>query len=89
MVHVREAILVNTGEWLNRLSNGRILPTPHRVVNPPLERVTVPFFMNTSDDIICHPLANCLAPGATAKFEAITFHDFFEAYLDGSYINRG
>ena len=45
--------------------------------------------MNTSDDIVCHSLPNCLAPGESAKFDAIAFHDFFEAYLDGSYINRG
>ena len=88
VIHVKEAILVNTGEWLKRMSNGRILPTPHRVVNPPIERVTVPFFMNTSDDIVCKPLPNCLASGESAKFDAIAFHDFFEAYLDGSYINR-
>ena len=33
-------------------------------------------------------LPNCAAPRRAAGFDAITFHDFFKAYRDGSYIKR-
>ena len=86
--YVDQGIIVNTGEWLNRLSNRRIIPTPHRVMNPPEERVTVPFFLNGGDDMVCNPVPTCIAPGETPAFAAETFHEFFEAYLEGSYRNR-
>jgi hypothetical protein len=50
--------------------------------------VTVPFFLNGGDDMVCHPLPTCIALGETPAFAPQTFHAFFEAYLEGSYRNR-
>ena len=47
VTYVPGGIIVNTGEWLNQLTNGRFIGTPHRVTCPAAgERITLPFFMD-------------------------------------------
>lgn len=84
-----DAIIVNTGEFLNRWTNGRFIATPHRVLSPAVERVTVPFFLNPNDDAIADPLPTCVTPERPRSYDPLSFYAFFEMFLAGNYTNRG
>lgn len=85
---VRGAMVVNTGEFFNRWTNGRFIATPHRVVPPKKDRYALTFFYNCNDETIADPFPSCIAPGETPKYEPMSFHDFFVTYMDGNYIYR-
>ncbi|MGB3381217.1 MAG: 2-oxoglutarate and iron-dependent oxygenase domain-containing protein, partial [Rhodanobacter sp.] len=56
-----DAIVVNIGDMLQRLSNHVYPSTTHRVVNPPNEnarkpRYSVPFFLHPNPDVMLDPL---------------------------------
>lgn len=85
---LRGAIVVNTGEFLNRWTNGRFIATPHRVVPPKKDRYALTFFFNANDETVADPMPTCITPGAEPKYEPMSFHDFFVTYMDGNYIYR-
>lgn len=76
------AIIVNVGDMLHRMSNGRLLSTPHRVINTTgRERYSVPFFFDPHVSTRIEPL-----PGTgTPRFEPIVFGDFLRAELEAGY----
>jgi isopenicillin N synthase-like dioxygenase len=80
--HIEGAMVVNTGEWLNRLSNGRLLATPHRVTQPIRERISIPFFMDPNDEANDDPVPGALKPGEARKFPPATFGEFYASYID-------
>ncbi|MAS85476.1 MAG: flavonol synthase [Erythrobacteraceae bacterium] len=76
------ALAVNIGDMLERLTNGRLRSTTHRVVNPSGEatrrtRYSMPFFLHFRPDFEIAPLESCIAKGeeGTAP-EPILAHDF-------------
>ncbi len=83
VAYVRGAIVVNTGEWLNHLSNGRFLATPHRVTQPKDERISTPVFIDPNDDAMDTPVPGALKPGEAPKYTPTTWHKFFVSYIDG------
>jgi isopenicillin N synthase-like dioxygenase len=83
--YVKDALIVNTGQVLNRLSNDHFIATPHRVVNPPMKRYALTFFFYPDDDANVGPIAECVAPGEKAKYDSRSFYDFFVPYLDDLY----
>ena len=85
---LRGGVVVNTGEFLNRWTNGRFIATPHRVVPPKKDRYALTFFFNCNDETVANPLPTCIEPGAEPKYEPMSFHDFFITYMDGNYIYR-
>jgi len=85
---LRGAVVVNTGEFLNRWTNGRFIATPHRVVPPKKDRYALTFFFNCNDETVADPMPTCIEPGAEPKYEPMSFHDFFITYMDGNYIYR-
>ena len=82
------AIVVNTGEFFNRWTNGRFIATPHRVIPPTRDRYALTFFYNCNDETVADPFPSCIAPEETPKYEPMSFHDFFVTYMDGNYIYR-
>ena len=76
------ALAVNIGDMLERLTNGRLRSTTHRVVNPRGEavrrtRYSMPFFLHFRPDYLIEPLDSCIADGAKADApEPILAHDF-------------
>ena len=76
------ALIVNVGDMLHRMSNGKLLSTPHRVINATgRERYSVPFFFDPNVTANIAPL-----PGTgTAKFQPLNFGDFLKAELEASY----
>jgi len=76
------SFVVNVGDMLHRMSNGRLLSTPHRVINKTgKERYSVPFFYDP------HVTANIapLAGTGTPRFEPVNFGDFLRAELKAGY----
>lgn len=78
-----DAIIVNTGEWLNHRTNGRFLATPHRVLQPTSERISMPVFIDPNDDSVNEPVPGTIAAGETRKFPPMRWHEFFVNYIDG------
>jgi isopenicillin N synthase-like dioxygenase len=74
--------VLNVGDILHRLSNGRLRATPHRVVNRSgRERYSVPFFYDPHVSAVISPL-----PGAgEPQFEPIQFGEFLRAELEAGY----
>ena len=79
---VEGALIVNIGNMLHRMSNGRLISTPHRVINATgCERYSVPFFF---DPHIATEIAPLAGTGA-AKFEQLIFGDFPRSELEAGY----
>lgn len=74
------ALVINVGDMLERLTNGRLRSTTHRVVNPRGEaarraRYSMPFFLHFRPDYVIEPLPSCVDDGEDAP-EPISSHDF-------------
>ncbi len=72
------ALVVNIGDMLERLTNGRLKSTTHRVVNPTGEaayraRYSMPFFLHFRPDYVIDTLPSCADENAP---EPISSHDF-------------
>lgn len=79
---IKNAFVVNVGDMLHRLSNGKLLSTPHRVINTTgKERYSVPFFFDPHVSAKIAPLAGT----GTAGFEPIGFGEFLKSELEASY----
>jgi len=76
------ALAVNIGDMLERLTNGRLRSTTHRVVNPAGDavqraRYSMPFFLHFRPDYLIDPLPSCIAEGEEQNApEPILAHDF-------------
>ena len=76
------ALVVNIGDMLDRLTNGRLRSTTHRVVNPTGEaayraRYSMPFFLHFRPDYMIETLDSCIDPDRRDDApEPISSHDF-------------
>lgn len=79
---LKDALIVNVGDMLHRLSNGKLLSTPHRVINATgKERYSVPFFYDPHVSTQIAPL-----PGTgTPRFDPLNFGAFLRHELEASY----
>lgn len=76
------SFVVNVGDMLHQMTNGRLLSTPHRVINQSgQERYSVPFFLDPHVSTNITPLPGTGAP----EFEPILFGDFLRGELSASY----
>lgn len=84
------AFVVNVGTMLHRWSNGRLLATPHRVVNRSgRERYSIPFFYDPAVDVVVEPLACCVDDANPQRFEPVLFERFLREQLGASYVAHG
>ncbi|KLE35272.1 isopenicillin N synthase family dioxygenase [Aurantiacibacter luteus] len=79
------ALAVNVGDMLERLTNGRLRSTTHRVVNPGGEaarraRYSMPFFLHFRPDFTIEALEQCVAEGEETQ-PPITAHAFLQQRL--------
>lgn len=77
------ALVVNVGDMLQRLTNGRLRSTTHRVANPPPERAarsrySMPFFLHFRPDFMIAPLPGM---GAGPAPEPISADDYLQERL--------
>ncbi len=82
------SLVVNVGDMLQRLTNGVLPSTTHRVVNPPAERrgaarLSMPFFLHFQPDFEIRTLPSCVsASGADLYPEPITAHAYLQQRLE-------
>uniref|UniRef100_A0A0D9XMD4 Fe2OG dioxygenase domain-containing protein n=1 Tax=Leersia perrieri TaxID=77586 RepID=A0A0D9XMD4_9ORYZ len=81
------AIIVNIGDTLEILSNGKFRSVAHRtVINPNKERISASLFHCPCEDMVISPLPEFVKDGKV-KYRSISFHDlmtqFFTQQLDG------
>ncbi len=79
-------LVVNIGDMLQRLTNGRLRSTPHRVVNPAPDRASharysMPFFLHFRPDFLIEALPGTVGEGEAAKWPPITAHDYLAERL--------
>lgn len=84
--HVAGAIVVNTGEFLKRWTNGRFLPTPHRVTVPKRDRYALTFHYSPADETVADPLDTCVGSDNPRQFEPKTFIQHMTDYIDAVYV---
>jgi isopenicillin N synthase-like dioxygenase len=76
------ALVVNIGDMLERLTNGKLRSTTHRVVNPRgpaayRSRYSMPFFLHFRPDFTIETLDSCIDPAAPDDHPApISSHEF-------------
>lgn len=81
-----EQLVVNVGDMLERLTNGKLKSTIHRVVNPPREkmntpRYSIPFFMHPRSEMSLAALPNCVNSTNPKQWEDITAGAFLDQRL--------
>jgi len=79
-------LVVNIGDMLQRLTNGKLRSTPHRVVNPAPDRATharysMPFFLHFRPDYLIQALPGTVAAGEAPLWPPITAHDYLAERL--------
>ena len=79
-------LVVNIGDMLQRLTNGRLRSTSHRVVNPPPERrghsrYSMPFFLHFRSDFLIEALPGTVAVGEEPKWPPITADEYLQERL--------
>tara|TARA_B100000809_G_C15105768_1_gene518676 strand:- start:871 stop:1863 length:993 start_codon:yes stop_codon:yes gene_type:complete len=82
---VQDGIIVNTGEFLHRWSNGRFLATPHRVIAPDRPRYSMAMFFNPNADTLAEPLNTCVSADRPRAFEPVAMIDYMSWYVDSNY----
>ena len=83
---LKGALVVNVGDMLHRMSNGRLLSTPHRVINASgRERYSVPFFFDPHVSTEIAPLPGTGVP----RFEPLNFGAFLKSELEAAYEAHG
>ncbi|MGE0587762.1 MAG: isopenicillin N synthase family dioxygenase [Cyclobacteriaceae bacterium] len=81
-----DQLVVNVGDMLERLTNGKLKSTIHRVVNPPRQlmnkpRYSIPFFMHPRSDVSLAALDNCVSTDSPKKWDDITAGEFLNQRL--------
>jgi len=81
--------LVNTGDTLNRWTNGRFLSTPHRASNRSgRERYAMPFFYDPNTDTMIRCLSTCEGPGNPPKYPPQTYGEFYAWFIARNYAHQ-
>lgn len=79
-------LVVNIGDMLQRLTNGQLPSTSHRVVNPPrerwgLSRYSMPFFLHFRSDFRIEALPGTVPPGEQPKWPPCTADEYLQERL--------
>ncbi|NBP72772.1 MAG: hypothetical protein EBU57_06330, partial [Alphaproteobacteria bacterium] len=86
---VDDAIIINTGEFMNRWTNGRFIATPHRVVPPRNDRYSIALFFNPNWDSEAIPLETCASAANPPQFEPVNIHDYLDWYIKSNFNKDG
>jgi isopenicillin N synthase-like dioxygenase len=81
-----DQLVVNVGDMLERLTNGKLKSTIHRVVNPPrnamnVPRFSIPFFMHPRSEMSLAVLPECIDSENEKQWNDITAGEFLDQRL--------
>ena len=79
-------LAINIGDMLDRLTNGYLPSTQHRVINPTPERASasrysMPFFLHFRSDFEIKALPGCVPEGEEPKYPPITADEYLQERL--------
>jgi isopenicillin N synthase-like dioxygenase len=79
-------LVINIGDMLQRLTNGRLRSTSHRVVNPTPDRASnarysMPFFLHFRSDFLIEALPGTVPAGEKPKWAPITADGYLQERL--------
>jgi len=79
-------LVINIGDMLQRLTNGVLRSTSHRVVNPAPDRASkarysMPFFLHFRSDFVIEALPQTVPDGEQPKWPPITANDYLRERL--------
>lgn len=79
-------LVINVGDMLQRLTNGVLRSTAHRVVNPAPDRASnarysMPFFLHFRPDFLIEALPQTLHSGELPRWPPITANDYLQERL--------
>ena len=79
-------LVINIGDMLQRLTNGVLRSTSHRVVNPSHDRASharysMPYFLHFRPDFMIEALPGTVPPGEEPKWPPISSHDYLQERL--------
>jgi len=79
-------LVINIGDMLQRLTNGVLRSTSHRVVNPAPDRASharysMPFFLHFRSDFLIDALPETVPAGEKPKWPPITSNDYLQERL--------
>ncbi|MEN3973439.1 2-oxoglutarate and iron-dependent oxygenase domain-containing protein [Sphingomicrobium sp. XHP0235] len=74
-------LVINIGDMLQRLTNGKLRSTSHRVINPAPDRASnarysMPFFLHFRPDFEIEALPSCVPDGEEPKWPPISSHEY-------------
>lgn len=79
--HVPGGLMVNIGDALMRWTNDIYVSTPHRVLPPPRDRISLAFFLDPNPDSVIAAL-----PGTgTPKYPPVSGADYLASRLNATY----
>ena len=83
---IPETFVVNTGDVLNRWTNGRFLSTPHRAFNTANSpRYAIPFFFHPNEETVVECLPNCTGAGNPPRFPTQTVGEYMAWFRGQNY----
>ena len=79
-------LVVNIGDMLQRLTNGLLRSTSHRVVNPAPDRASkarysMPYFLHFRPDFVIEALPGTVPAGEEPKWPPISSHEYLQERL--------
>ena len=79
-------LVINIGDMLQRLTNGYLRSTSHRVVNPAPDRASharysMPFFLHFRPDFVIEALPGTVPAGEEPKWPPISSHEYLQERL--------
>ena len=80
------SMVVNVGDMLQRLTNGALRSTSHRVINPKSDRArharySMPFFLHFNPDFPIAALPSCVGPGKPEPLPPILAEEYLQERL--------
>jgi isopenicillin N synthase-like dioxygenase len=80
-----DAFVCNIGDCLMRWSNDVYVSTPHRVLAPARERLSIAFFLDANPDALVSALPSCVPAGTAPRHAPVTVAEHLQQRFDATY----